>query len=50
VLAGENARRDPGREFAKQAVSRIIEIVKFVLLTHRSSLKRAWRIDQDLSL
>src|SRR5258705_4769647 len=58
VLAGENSRRDPGREFAQQAIMRIVEIVKFVLLTHRFSLTfflgafthRSRLIRQDLSI
>jgi hypothetical protein len=55
MLAGEDSRRDPGREFAKQAIVRLIQIVKFVLLTHRSSLRfllnvflAPSRINQDL--
>ena len=37
VLAGKNPRRESRREIAKQAVMRIIQIVKFVLLIHRFS-------------
>src|SRR4051812_15443144 len=37
LLAGKNARGEPRREIAKQAVLRIIQVVKLALLTHRSS-------------
>src|ERR1700754_4275570 len=36
LLAGKDAGRDAGHEFAEQAVDGIIEIVEFVALTHRS--------------
>ena len=54
VLAGENPRGYSRREIAKQAVMRIIQVVKLDLLAHRgfpnvSSLKVVTCIDQDFA-